>query len=198
MTQEKFLRELSRRASQFPPDECKRMVEYYRELIADKLEAGGIEEEIIAAFGPIDEIVHQALPGGSENRPASAPQSQSFVGSRAYAILLLCTSPVWLAVGVALLAVYVSVWAVLSSLFVSGGAMVLAGAVYVAPSALLLRTNVPVAIVQMAVCALTAGLGLLLLAGMWELMRLFGRYTRWQWKRLGHLLPKKLAREGEL
>lgn len=55
MTKSEWMSELKKHIRRLPDDEIRRVVEYYDELFADKIEQGGRENEIISQFGnPVD------------------------------------------------------------------------------------------------------------------------------------------------
>lgn len=74
MNREDFLTALSEKIAALPYDEKNKIYEYYNEIILDKLDAGMEEEEIIAAFGDIDEIAAKTL---AEYLPEVPPDPQA-------------------------------------------------------------------------------------------------------------------------
>ena len=61
MNKYEFLGRLRERLSGLPQKDIDASLDYYAELIADKIEDGASEEEAVAAMGSIDEIVSQIL-----------------------------------------------------------------------------------------------------------------------------------------
>ena len=59
MTRNKYLKELRSFLGKLPKEDRKRILEFYNELIDDKLEAGQSEEEILGEFGSPEEYVHR-------------------------------------------------------------------------------------------------------------------------------------------
>ena len=56
MRKDKFLKELGRRLNKMPPAEMKSTLEYYAEIIADRMEEGNTEEEAVAMLGDIEAL----------------------------------------------------------------------------------------------------------------------------------------------
>ena len=61
MNKYEFLGRLRERLAGLPPKDIDASLDYYAELIADRIEDGMSEEEAVAALGTIDEIVAQIL-----------------------------------------------------------------------------------------------------------------------------------------
>lgn len=59
MTRNKYLKELRSFLGKLPKEDRKRILEFYNELIDDKLEAGQSEEEILGEFGSPEELAKQ-------------------------------------------------------------------------------------------------------------------------------------------
>ncbi len=56
MSKKEFLKKLKKALNDLPREERNKTIEYYSELIADRVEDGTSEEEAVAAMGSIDEI----------------------------------------------------------------------------------------------------------------------------------------------
>ena len=62
MNKTQFLEELSRRLEGLSDAERRIALDFYAELISDRMEDGMTEEEAVAALGSIDQIVRDAAP----------------------------------------------------------------------------------------------------------------------------------------
>lgn len=62
MTKSEFILSLSEALAHLPGSERVRVLEYYEEMIDDRVESGMAEEEAVAALGSIDEILREAAP----------------------------------------------------------------------------------------------------------------------------------------
>lgn len=121
MKKNEFLWGLAEGLRGLPPEDLERWVDYYREMIDDRMEDGLSEEEAVADLGSLEEIRGQILtetPLPRLVKESVRPRRKL----RAWEIVLLVLgSPVWvplLAAAVILVAsVYLSIWAVLLSLY---------------------------------------------------------------------------------
>jgi len=112
MTQQAFIDALSAALASLPPADRNRSLDYYREIIGDRMEEGCSEEEAVAALGDPETIAKQILdepqssaketaapaaptapaPGETTNAPAKPRK-----GLRAWEIILLILgAPLWL------------------------------------------------------------------------------------------------------
>ena len=176
MNKEVFLKQLRSRLARLPREEVERLLEFYGELIDDKVENGESELQAVANLGTMEEIMEEIR---SENREAFARAEQGG-GNRkngfgARLALTICSSPVWFPI-------YISIWAVLVSLYASGAACVLGGAAYILPSLLIMGQSAPAGIFQTGIALVCAGLGILLLMGTHLLTGKFLIFTRFLYR----------------
>lgn len=193
-----FINELGDALSVLPPEEVRPILDYYMEIIADRMEDGLTEEAAIASLGPIDQLAEKLLaehesesadlsepaPFPEPSPAEDAPSPRRFPGwALALAIVL---SPLWLALFFVLLGVEITVWVTLGALAVAAGAMILCG-IPGAVIALIAAFN-PLSlygrIFISGMCLLCAGLGFLLLPFTVWLIRLFARLHRWCFRKL--------------
>lgn len=133
MYKTEFMRELGWRLAALPLPELKKSLEYYSEIIDDRVEDGMDEEEAVRALGDMDEIAREALrdfvparqPEKETKAPEpakTAPQETPRKKSAWKPVLLVLGSPVWIpllaAAGCVVLAAYVCLWAAVLSLYV--------------------------------------------------------------------------------
>jgi len=131
MDKKEFLWRLMDGLSGLPMDDIDRSLDYYSEMIDDRMEDGLSEEEAEAALGPVGEICSQILaetPLSRLVKEAVRPKRKL----RAWEIILLVLgSPVWVplvaAAVIVVASVYLSVWAVLLSLYAADLAGAVAG-----------------------------------------------------------------------
>ena len=114
MTKVEFLAQLRKRLSSLPRKDRKERLNFYSEIIDDRMEEGLSEEEAIAAICQ------------EEDLPPEAPRKKR----RAWeTVLLILGSPVWLSLLIAALAVvfalWVCLWALILCLWVTFGALLL-------------------------------------------------------------------------
>ena len=71
MTKKEFLDELKKGLLGLPEEDITRSIEFYSEMIDDRMEEGLLEEEAVSAVGAVDEILSQIL---AEVPPAKIPK----------------------------------------------------------------------------------------------------------------------------
>lgn len=123
MKKQEFLDAIFARFPELSKKEREERLEFYREMIDDRIEDGLSEEEAVAAMGSVDSVAPQIL----SNTPTSKTLNEDIKPKRrlkAWVIVLLALgSPVWLSLGIAAIAVilslYITLWAVVISLWAS-------------------------------------------------------------------------------
>lgn len=188
-----FINELGAQLQSMPQEEIRPLLDYYMEIVADRVEDGMTEEEAVASLGPIPELAEKILAEQPqpEPKPIPAPTLESVPPKKhrwsgSAIALAIVLSPLWLAVLCVLIGVEITVWVTLGALVVSAGSMILAG---IAGSILsLIPMFNPVSgfarIFVCGCCLLCAGIGALLLPLSIWLIRLLARFHLFCWKRL--------------
>ncbi len=121
MDKMQFLNELKRRLTGLPKADLEERLQFYGEMIDDRMEDGLTEAEAVAGIGSIDEVVAQIM----EEIPLSKLVKEKVKrrsGLKVWEIILLVLgSPVWLPLGIAVLAIglslYIVLWAILISIW---------------------------------------------------------------------------------
>lgn len=122
-----FLTELRARLWPLPEEDAKRSVEYYSEMIDDRMEDGLTEEEAVAAIGSIDDVVNTILATGATVRPA-VQSGKPPRRLRWWEILLLILGfPVWgslvISVAAVIFSLWISLWSVVISIYATSVAL---------------------------------------------------------------------------
>ncbi len=137
MTKLEFILSLNDRLSGLSKTEVQERLNFYSEMIEDRMEEGLSEEDAVEAVGNFDEIAEQIL---AENPTPKKPKPKRKL--KVWEIVLLALgSPIWLSLGIAVFAVilslYVSLWSVIVSLWAVFGTLagcafggIIAGAVF--------------------------------------------------------------------
>lgn len=117
-----FLFELEKRLQALPDQEKKQALEYYFEIIDDRMDCGMTEEEAVAACGNVDEIAKQIIMDTPLTKLVKQ-KNKSRRRMQAWEIVLLILGfPIWFSLGVAvfcvLLAISICLWAVVLCVFV--------------------------------------------------------------------------------
>ncbi|MBE6686778.1 MAG: DUF1700 domain-containing protein [Ruminococcaceae bacterium] len=131
MTKKEFLCELEEALSGIPKEEREERLNFYGEMIDDRIEEGISEEEAVSDLGTVDEVVWQII----DEIPLTKIAKEKMKPKRklkAWEIVLLAVgSPLWLSLLIAAFAVifslYVSLWAVAVSLWAAFGSVVASG-----------------------------------------------------------------------
>lgn len=114
MNKQEFLENLRGRLSALPQDEIKERLNFYSEMIDDRMEEGKSEEQAILEIGSADEIAAQTV---AETSPAPAKPLRKR-GALEITLLVL-GSPIWLSLLIAAVAVFISIYAVLWSVIIA-------------------------------------------------------------------------------
>lgn len=170
MTKLQFMMSLQDRLTGLPRDEQEQRLEFYSEMIDDRIEEGMTEAEAVAAIGSVEDIVAQIIaetPLVKIAKEKMRPKRRL----KTWEILLLALGcPLWLpllaAAGAVILAVYASAWSVIVSVWAAFGALI-AGAVagLVAGIALACISYVPFGMVMLAAGMVCAGISILMFYG---------------------------------
>lgn len=121
MTKLEFILSLHDRLSDLPRDEVNERLNFYAEMIEDRIEDGISEEEAVQGIGTVSEIAEQIradISGAKVRVAETKPKRRIKVWET---VLLALGSPIWLSLAIAAIAVilslYVSLWALIISLW---------------------------------------------------------------------------------
>lgn len=119
MNKHEFLTELRAKLWALPQEDAQSSVDYYAEMIADRMEDGLSEEEAVAAIGDVEEIAKAILANASLPKPEVQPKKASR-RLRWWEILLLVFGfPLWGSLAISMAAVIFSVWISLWSVVIT-------------------------------------------------------------------------------
>ena len=105
MTKQQFLSTLWDRLAGMPGEDIGRSMDYYSEIIDDRMEEGLSEEEAVRAVGPMDEVVAQIRMGTPLPKPPKANARRSRSLKVWEIVLLILGSPLWLPLSIVALAI---------------------------------------------------------------------------------------------
>lgn len=127
MNKHTFMAAVREKLGDMPRDDVERSLDYYAEMIDDRIEEGFSEEDAVAALGSPDEVAAQIL---GENPPGLQKSEDTDMAERISKrrslkpweiALLILGSPVWLpilaAAFIVALAVYVVLWSAVVVLY---------------------------------------------------------------------------------
>lgn len=118
MNKEQFLAAIRERLSALPRDDVEKSLDYYGEMIDDRVEDGLSEEQAVEAMGTVDEIAAQILMDTPLPKLVKAKVKPERA-LRAWEIVLLAVgSPVWVPLTLAAVILFAAMYIVLWSLVV--------------------------------------------------------------------------------
>lgn len=121
MNKQEFLAALQAGLKGLPRGDIQHWVEFYREMVEDRMEDGMSEEEAVAALGPVRDLVAQILSETPLPRLVHEKVKPKRPMKAWEIILLVLGSPVWLPLACAavlvLLAGYAFLWACIITLY---------------------------------------------------------------------------------
>lgn len=128
MNKQEFVANLRAKLCGLPTRDIEERIDFYIEMIDDRMEDGRTEEDAIAEIGSVDEIAAQII----ADVPLSKIAKEKIKPKRSLGaweiVLLVLGAPIWLSLGLAAVAVilslYASVWAVIVSLWAVFGSLV--------------------------------------------------------------------------
>ena len=113
MKKQEFLRELKKRLSRLPRKDVEERINFYNEVIDDRMEEGLSEDEAVSAVGSIDKIAEQIISDRVEDKVCEGKAAKRKPKVWAL-VLLIAGAPIWLPI---LLAVFVVIWSVVITLW---------------------------------------------------------------------------------
>lgn len=131
MNKQEFTNQLTAALSGLSQEDIRKSVDFYVEMVDDRIEDGMSEEEAVAALGSIDEIRSRIL----EEIPIGRIVKERITPKRTFSameiILLILGAPVWLPLLLAFiivgLALYLTFWIIILSLYVVDLSVFLSG-----------------------------------------------------------------------
>ena len=126
-----FITELRAKLWALPEEDKQRSVDYYSEMIDDRMEDGLSEAEAVAAIGDLDEIVQQILcetpRPPAEVKKEEEQKKQKRKVSWWETLLLVLGFPVWgsllIAAAAVIFSVWISLWSVVIALYATAFAL---------------------------------------------------------------------------
>ena len=185
MSKTEFLAALRTALGKLPEQEIRASLDFYAEMIDDRMEDGATEEEAVAALGDVNAIAAQII---AETPPIPKAVAKMKTSSRtANIVLAVVLSPIWvplaLAFAVCVAAIYLSLWMVVAALWLCVACLLLCGPIGIIGLVWCLATGFPLTGLWLLGCGLAgSGLGLFALLGMKTvsrgLVQLAGMFAR--------------------
>ena len=119
MSKQEFLCALRTHLSGLPKNEVEERIDFYSEMIDDRIEGGRTEEEAVSDIGSVEEVSEQILADIPLIKIATERVKPKRRLSAWEIVLLVLGSPIWLSLAIAAFAVMLSLYLVLWSLIIS-------------------------------------------------------------------------------
>ncbi len=119
MTKKAFLAELRKKLAGIPQDDMEERINFYGEMIDDRMEEGLAEEDAVAELGAIEDITAQIM----AEIPLAKLVKEKVKPGRALRVweivLMVLGSPIWLSLLIAFFAIVLAAYIVVWSLIIS-------------------------------------------------------------------------------
>lgn len=193
-----FLMALEDALSQLPEEDRRASIEYYSEIIADRMEEGMSETDAVVSLGTVEKIAEQILMDMPLGKLVKSKVKNHRRLETGEILLLILGLPLWLPILISVLAVifsvYVSLWSAVISLYATFVALA-ASAVGVTLGGIVLCifSGIPQGLFLLGAGLICAGLALLFL----PLCNLAARGMVWLGKKLLLWIKSWFIRKGD-
>jgi len=183
MNKQEFIALLREKLEGLPVSEVKKSVDYFSEMIDDRLEEGMTEEEAVAEMEEIDEIVKKVtydIP-----LPTLVKEKLKKKGSLSTLniILLIIGFPIWAPLLLSCLAVvgsfFVAIFVILLSIIIGVIALIVGGIISIVLSPFRLMFGIANALVNFGIGAIIVGLGILLINPLKDVAKTLIEVAKW-------------------
>lgn len=194
MRKQEFFRKIKLRLSQFDESEVKRIINYYDEIIIEKMEEGISEEEAINDFGSIDNIINDIKIDLVSKRTSidNKHAMKNFM-----IILGICSTPILLPLAITFAVLFFTMFIVLFvlifSFFVSGISVII-GVSYQSYLSLLAGNDIAYILIQLGAAFMIGGILIYLSIMLTTLTKVLLTKTN---KRFTKLVKNKTKRGNE-
>ena len=193
MNKQDFLAALRGLLNDLPAEDIRRSLDFYAEMIDDHMEEGMTEEDAVAAVGSAEQIASQIRgdAGAAPRKPKRKVKPWSLA-------LILLGLPLWLplllAAASVIISIYVSIWAVIISLYATAVALGISSIViFLMPLLYIPTGNVAGACLVLGAALVLTGITILFFVG----LNLITKGVVWLTKKLftwiKHMLTRKEA-----
>ena len=165
-----FLLVLQNKLLHLPKDDVEERLNFYNEMIEDRMEEGLSEEEAVSSIGSVEEIAKQIITEIDSAYLGTKLTKVKRKRKPVETILLIIGSPIWLSLLIAAFAVvlslYISLWAVVISLWSIFASLIgCAFGAVVCGIGFCIDGNIPSGLVLIAASLICAGLSIFLFFG---------------------------------
>ena len=158
MNKNEFLATLRERLNGLPEEDIIKSIDFYGEMLDDRMEDGMSEVEAVSDLGNIEEIISQILSAVSLPKLVKEKVKPKRALKAWEIVLLILGAPLWIpllaTVILTALAIYLSIWSVIISLYAVDLSVAICGLVFVGVAVALLFGG------QFVPCGVVFGAGL--------------------------------------
>ena len=198
MTKVELTLALTKKLEGLPWEEVERSMEYYNEMIDDRMEDGMSEEEAVAALGSIDEIAQQILSDIPLTKLVRAKIKPKRTMKAWEIVLLTLGFPVWfpllISIAAVIFSIYVTIWSIVITLYAVNLTFALCAVAALPLSVLLICVGkLQLGLLAMSTCLIMAGLTI----GWFFLAKYATKGTLWLGKRILLGIKALFIRKGD-
>lgn len=128
MNKETFLNNLRESLKQYSSEETEKSIDYYSEIIDDRVEDGMNEEDVVASFGSVDDIANKIIDELSLSTLVKCKAKDKSIPNWAI-VLLVIGAPLWFSLAMAAFAIVFAIFVVIWSVSIAFWSVMLALAV---------------------------------------------------------------------
>ena len=166
MNKREFILALSKGLAGLPYEEQDKWLDFYSEMIDDRIEEGLSETEAVEAIGPVEDVIRQVL---AQAKPVKKEKKRRELKTWHW-VLLIAGSPVWFSLLIAaasiIFSLMVAAWAVVIGFYAIGSSLVACGVAGVALlPIMIIKGNVGAGIAGLGAGLFCAGLGIFWIIG---------------------------------
>ena len=199
MKKDEFLQKLKDEISIYPYEETKKSLEYYEEMINDRLEEGMTEDEAVASLGSVEDIAEQIkceLPITTIVKQKAYEKTKGEKIPSWVIILLILGCPLWISlifsIGATILAIYVSIWSVALVLWVIDFVVGIISVIsFFSVFVMLIRGSIASSVIFLGLSILCAGLAIFLYLASFFVSKGIAYGTYWLFKQIKRALVGK-------
>lgn len=158
MNKNEFLTALRGRLNGLPEEDIIKSMDYYGEMLDDRIEDGMSEEEAVEALGSIEDIMSEILSAVSLPKLVKEKVKPKRALKAWEIVLLILGAPLWIplvaTVLITVLSIYLSIWSIIISLYAVDLSVAVSGLVCIGVAVALLFDG------QLIPCGVVFGTGL--------------------------------------
>lgn len=158
MTKKTFVDQLEKRLKKYDNIDRKEIINYYNELIEDRIENGENEEDVIVSLGSIDMIIAN-LTGEKQVEPKIVEREKKI--STPKVICLIVLSPLWFVMLITLFSLLIALVSTLFAIAVSLLSVFFSGVAYLLGSFILMFDNFYLGLIQFGLSLFLISLGVI-------------------------------------